>query len=137
MDWVEVNPVQDTATVGPLGALAQQARIRREVAVNLSAGEFRTECQVIVSLNSGKELGFEALTRPMGRPPLDRPDHFLEAAAEAGLLTETDRTWREASLARLGAELPAGQLLFLNVTPASRLTGHTTAPGLEAVARST
>jgi len=136
MDWVEVNPVQDTATVGPLGALAQQARIRREVAVNLSAGEFRTECQVIVSLNSGKELGFEALTRPMGRPPLDRPDHFLEAAAEAGLLTETDRTWREASLARLGAELPAGQLLFLNVTPASLLTGHTTAPGLEAVARS-
>ncbi len=127
--------MQDTATVGPLGALAQQARIGREVAANLAAGRFRTDCQVIVSLSSGKALGIEALTRPGGRPPLDRPDHFLAAAAEAGLLIETDRAWREASLRRLGSELPAEQLLFLNVTPASLLMGHTTGPGLEAVAR--
>lgn len=121
--------------LGGPGTLARRAALQREVQDALAMGAVRAVCQVVVSLSSGDELGYEALSRPQGRAPLDSPQGFLAAAAEVGLLKETDRAWRMASLARFGPEFPAGRHLLLNVSPASLLTGHTTASRLEAAVR--
>lgn len=118
-----------------LATLANKAQLRRDIEAALGERAFRSDCQVIVSLTSGLELGYEALTRPAGAAPLNAPDRFLAAAGEVGLLTETDHAWRQASLERLGPQLLAEKLLFLNVTPASLQAGRLTALNLERAAR--
>lgn len=123
------------ASAVSLATLANKAQLRRDIEAALDQRMFRSECQVIVSLTSGLELGYEALTRPAGTAPLDVPDRFLAAAGEVGLLTETDRAWRLASLERLGPQIPAEKLLFLNGTPASLKAGRMTALNLERAAR--
>lgn len=118
-----------------LGALAGAAAVRREIHAALETGAFRADCQGIVSLANGDALGFEALTRPASRPPLDTPESFLTAAANEGLLAEVDHTWRVGSIARFGPGFPSERLLFLNVSPLSLLSGHTTAGALESTTR--
>lgn len=65
----------------------------------LELGEFRVHYQPIVSLESGKIVGFEALSRWQRPEGLLSPAHFIEIAEETGIILPMNRLLlREACL---------------------------------------
>ena len=74
--------------------------------------------QPIWRLDRGTILGYEALTRPAAEYGLDGPQDAFDIAERIGRAPELDAVCREAILARAG-ELPAGVLLFINLSPQS------------------
>lgn len=110
--------------------LTNEAALAREVRAVLQLGGVRQVCQPVVSLSSGVVVGYEALSRPAARPPLDAPDEFLRHARDLGLLAETDRVWRQAAIERFARMLPPDALLFLNVSPGPLLSGEFRPAGL-------
>jgi len=125
--------VVSTDTLTPFAATAERAALRRAIERSLMASTVQSVCQPIVSLRSGEVLGQEALSRPDFAPPLDNPQEFLATAAALGLAARVDESWRNAAVARFGPMLPADQLLFLNCSPASLISGALQAPALQAV----
>lgn len=86
-----------------------------EVRALLSAGTTRTALQPVVDLATGEVVGQEALARFGGRVPTDR---WFRAAGLAGLGAELERLTLGAALALLPA-LPEEQFLAVNTSPAS------------------
>ncbi len=86
--------------------------------VDVVAGrQVRTEFQPIVDLESGRVVGYEALSRgPAG--PFERPDALFAAARTAGLLAELDEVCRAVAVtSAIRAGIFAPLTLFVNVEP--------------------
>jgi PAS domain S-box-containing protein len=77
------------------------ARLRLETDLRraLELGEFRVHYQPIVSLDSGRVVGFEALSRWQRSEELLLPAHFIQIADETGIIVPLNRLLlREACL---------------------------------------
>jgi len=78
--------------------------------------------QPIWDLRRGAILGFEALARPGTGHGLTGPHEAFAVAAKMGRAHDLDRVCRDAAIAR-AKDLPAGALLFLNVSPETLARG--------------
>ncbi len=88
------------------------------LATALEPAGLRTAFQVIVDLTTGTPVAYEALTRGPRNSRLEPPDALLDAAREAGRLTELDwacrcTAFRAADAVGFGAPLQ----LFVNAEP--------------------
>ena len=74
-------------------------RLETDLRRALELGEFRVHYQPIVSLQSGKIVGFEALSRWQRPEGLLSPAHFIQIAEEIGIILPMNRLLlREACL---------------------------------------
>lgn len=76
--------------------------------------------QPIVDLNDGHVVGYEALARPEGYGASDSVETLFEVAHRSGHIRDLDWLCRRAALSQ-AASLPAGVLLFINVSVAALL----------------
>jgi diguanylate cyclase (GGDEF)-like protein/PAS domain S-box-containing protein len=76
--------------------------------------------QPIVDLNDGHVVGYEALARPQGFGASDSVEALFEVAHRSGHIRDLDWLCRRAALSQ-AAPLPAGILLFMNVSVAALL----------------
>lgn len=76
--------------------------------------------QPIVDLNDGHVVGYEALARPEGFGASDSVETLFEVAHRSGHIRDLDWLCRRAALSQ-AASLPAGILLFMNVSVAALL----------------
>lgn len=103
-------------------AAVKRLRLETELRRALELGEFRVHYQPIVSLQSGRIAGFEALSRWQRPEGLLSPAHFIQIAEQTGIILPMNRLLlREAGL-QLGAwqsEFPADPPLRMsvNITP--------------------
>lgn len=72
--------------------------------------------QPILSLKSGKVLGWEALIRGPSDSNFHKPQDIFDFAAKQGVLFAVERICREKSIATVGEFAPR-QVLFLNIHP--------------------
>ena len=89
----------------------------RAVRALIDAGAVDVAFQPIWDLSGTRVLGYEALARPRSSE-LSGPGEAFEIADSIGRGHELDAVCRRATL-RVAGELPAGALLFLNVSPQS------------------
>ena len=99
-------------------------RLRLETALRraLELGEFRVHYQPIVSLQSGKIAGFEALSRWQRPEGLLSPAHFIHIAEETGIILPLNRLLLREACLQLRAwhsQFPCDPPLTIsvNVTP--------------------
>jgi len=113
--------------------------LERRLRDTVQTRSWRMVCQSIISLDNGEVLGYEALARPVALEPLDSPATFLALAARIGLEQRVSALWRADALASFAKVVPAGSLLFLNISPgeftsnavrATSLTAEVVAAGL-------
>ena len=88
----------------------------------LELGEFRTHYQPIVSLKTGRIVGFEALTRWQRPERMFQPGEFIAVAEETGLILAMNRLLRREACDQLRiwqASFPADPPLTMsvNITP--------------------
>lgn len=84
----------------------------------LRSGGIRAVYQPIVDLESGRPIGYEALTRGPAGSRLEMPEPLFDAARDEGILGSFDSACREHALAEaLRQGLGGDDLLFLNVEP--------------------
>ena len=77
----------------------KRLRLETDLRRALELGEFRVHYQPIVSLQSGKIVGFEALSRWQRPEGLLSPAHFIQIAEEIGIIVPMNRLLlREACL---------------------------------------
>lgn len=76
--------------------------------------------QPIVDLNDGHVVGYEALARPEGFGASDSVEALFEVAHRSGHIRDLDWLCRRSALSQ-AASLPAGILLFMNVSVAALL----------------
>jgi diguanylate cyclase (GGDEF)-like protein/PAS domain S-box-containing protein len=77
----------------------KRLRLETDLRRALELGEFRVHYQPIVSLQSGKIVGFEALSRWQRPEGLLLPAHFIQIAEETGIIVPMNRlVLREAGL---------------------------------------
>jgi EAL domain-containing protein (putative c-di-GMP-specific phosphodiesterase class I) len=78
----------------------------------------RAVYQPIVELDTGRVIGWEALTRGPAGSPLEFPDRLFGAAARLGRTAELDHCCQAAAInGAIAAGLGCGQELFVNVEP--------------------
>lgn len=102
------------------------------VAETIASGAFQPVFQPIIDLETGRAVGFEALTRFTAG---EAPDQIFADAARVGLGCELEEATMMAVI-RDAARLPTGTWLSLNVSPAflaeyttlARLLAHRTRP---------
>jgi EAL domain-containing protein (putative c-di-GMP-specific phosphodiesterase class I) len=92
--------------------------VAKRLRLAISERSFHPVYQPIYSLEDGRLLAVEALTRFDG-PPDQPPDVWFDQAARAGMETELDLVTTQAALDGADAQLPAELALHLNVTPAT------------------
>jgi diguanylate cyclase (GGDEF)-like protein/PAS domain S-box-containing protein len=98
----------------PMVEAAEQAVLERLLAER----SVRTVFQPLVALDSGRVLGFEALSRGPAGSALERPDLLFAAARRGRRLRDLDIACRAAALlAARSAGLAAPYRLFLNAEP--------------------
>ena len=114
-------------------AMFLPARVE-EVRRLIAASSIGVAFQPVWSIDNRSLIGYEALARPGGKDPISPQDAF-DIAERIGKAHELDRVCRRSILAKAGA-LPAGAMLFLNVSPQSldhaELTGSTLVNAVEA-----
>jgi EAL domain-containing protein (putative c-di-GMP-specific phosphodiesterase class I) len=76
--------------------------------------------QPVVQLSDRVTMGFEALARPQGFPPLSSVDGLFSAAKRLGRLKEVDWLCRRVALAH-APRMTGGHALFINVNAATVL----------------
>jgi diguanylate cyclase (GGDEF)-like protein/PAS domain S-box-containing protein len=76
--------------------------------------------QPIVDLNDGHVVGYEALARPEGFGASDSVEGLFQVAHRSGHIRDLDWLCRRAALSQ-AASLPAGILLFMNISVAALL----------------
>jgi PAS domain S-box-containing protein len=100
----------------------ERLRLETDLRRALELGEFRIHYQPIVSLQSGKIVGFEALSRWQRPEGLLLPSHFIQIADETGIILPMNRMLlREACLELRAwhAQFPCDPPLTMsvNITP--------------------
>ena len=96
--------------------------LETELRRGLELGEFRVHYQPIVSLQSGRIVGFEALSRWQRPEGLLLPAHFIQIAEETGIILPMNRLLLREACLQLRAwqsEFPCDPPLTMsvNVTP--------------------
>jgi EAL domain-containing protein (putative c-di-GMP-specific phosphodiesterase class I) len=84
----------------------------------IEAGSMQIVFQPIWDVQEGTVLAYEALARPDSQYGFNGPQEAFDLAERIGRAHELDTVCREAALASAG-DLPAGALLFINVSPQS------------------
>jgi len=100
----------------------KRLRLETDLRRALELGEFRVHYQPIVSLQSGKIAGFEALSRWQRPEGLLSPAHFIQIADETGIILPMNRQLLGEACRQLRAwhsEFPCDPPLTMsvNVTP--------------------
>ncbi len=100
----------------------KRLKLETDLRKALDLGEFRVFYQPIVSLQTGKITGFEALTRWQRPEGIVPPAEFIAVAEEIGLIIPMNRQLRLEACQRLQAwqaEFPANPPLTMsvNITP--------------------
>jgi EAL domain-containing protein (putative c-di-GMP-specific phosphodiesterase class I) len=100
----------------------KRLRLETDLRRALELGEFRVHYQPIVSLQSGKITGFEALSRWERPEGLLSPAHFIQIADETGIILPMNRLLLREACLRLRAwhsQFPCDPPLTMsvNVTP--------------------
>jgi diguanylate cyclase (GGDEF)-like protein len=100
----------------------KRLRLETELRRALELGEFRVHYQPIVSLQSGKIVGFEALSRWQRPEGLLSPAHFIQIAEETGIILPMNRLLLREACSQLRAwhsEFPYDPPLTMsvNITP--------------------
>jgi diguanylate cyclase (GGDEF)-like protein/PAS domain S-box-containing protein len=100
----------------------KRLRVETDLRRALELGEFRVHYQPIVSLQSGKIVGFEALSRWQRHGELLSPAHFIQIAEEIGIILPMNRLLlREAclQLREWHSQFPSDPPLTMsvNITP--------------------
>ncbi|MGA9498430.1 MAG: bifunctional diguanylate cyclase/phosphodiesterase, partial [Terriglobales bacterium] len=96
----------------------KRLRLETDLRRALELGEFRVHYQPIVSLKSGKVVGFEALSRWQRPEALVLPVHFIHIAEQTGIIVPMNRLLlREAclQLRTWHSQFPCDPPLTLNV----------------------
>lgn len=101
---------------GETPAQQRERRIHNRVMLAIAEGRHRTLFQPIVSMESGRIVGAEALTRFDDTP--ERPDVWFAEAHSVDLGVELELATLSAALDHLDA-LPSGAYLALNASPAT------------------
>jgi EAL domain-containing protein (putative c-di-GMP-specific phosphodiesterase class I) len=100
----------------------KRLRLETDLRRALELGEFRVHYQPIVSLQSGRIVGFEALSRWQRPEGLLLPAHFIQIAEETGIILPMNRLLLREACLQLRAwhsEFPCDPPLTIsvNVTP--------------------
>jgi predicted signal transduction protein with EAL and GGDEF domain len=100
----------------------ERLRLETDLRRALELGEFRVHYQPIVSLQSGKITGFEALSRWQRPEGLLLPAHFIQIAEETGIILPMNRLLLREACIQLRAwhsQFPCDPPLTMsvNVTP--------------------
>jgi diguanylate cyclase (GGDEF)-like protein/PAS domain S-box-containing protein len=100
----------------------KRLRLETDLRRALELGEFRVHYQPIVSLQSGKIVGFEALSRWARPEGLLSPAHFIQIADETGIILPMNRLLLREACLQLRAwhsQFPCDPPLTLsvNITP--------------------
>ncbi len=101
----------------------KRLRLETDLRRALDLGEFRVHYQPIVSLQTGKIAGFEALTRWQRPEGLVPPMEFIGVAEETGLIIPMNRKLLREACERLRswqAEFPSSPPLTMSVNVTSR-----------------
>ncbi len=100
--------------LSPMMVARRETAVAREgIVAIMAAGSFRPVFQPIVELDSGRTVGFEALTRfADGRPP----NLVFASAIKAGMGLELELRTLESAL-YASRDLPGGTWLSLNISP--------------------
>jgi PAS domain S-box-containing protein len=103
-------------------AAVKRLRLETDLRKAFEQGEFRVFYQPIVSLQTGKITGFEALTRWQRPEGIVPPIEFITVAEEIGLIIPMNRQLRREACQQLQlwqAEFPANPPLTMsvNITP--------------------
>jgi diguanylate cyclase (GGDEF)-like protein len=102
-------------------AVPQQMNVH-SVARLIDDRDVQIRFQPIWDLRRGSILGFEALARPGAGYSLSGAHEAFAVASKMGRAHDLDRVCRDAAIAR-AEDLPAGTLLFLNVSPETLARG--------------
>jgi diguanylate cyclase (GGDEF)-like protein len=103
------------------GAVPQQMNVHAVTRLIAERG-LQIYFQPIWDLQRSAILGFEALARPAAKYGLSGPQEAFDVAAKIGRAHDLDRVCRDATIAR-AKDLPAGTLLFLNLSPETLVRG--------------
>src|ERR1700677_1007495 len=101
----------------------KRLRLETDLRKALDQGEFRVFYQPIVSLQTGKITGFEALTRWQRAGKIVPPIDFIAVAEEIGLIIPMNRQLRREACQQLQAwqsEFPANPPLTMSVNITSK-----------------
>ncbi|MGH9502234.1 MAG: putative bifunctional diguanylate cyclase/phosphodiesterase [Terriglobales bacterium] len=105
----------------------RRLELETEIRKGLEAGEFRTYYQPIISLQTGRITGFEALTRWQRGERVLPPIEFIAVAEETGLIIAMNRVLlREAceQLRSWHAQFPAEPRLSMSINITSKEFAH-------------
>jgi PAS domain S-box-containing protein len=109
----------------------QRLKLETDIRKGLEQGEFKVFYQPIVSLESGRIIGFEALSRwqrPTGIVP---PAEFITVADESGLIIPLNRQLMQDAAKQLRVwqeQFPADPPLYMSVNVTSKQFAQTTLP---------
>lgn len=105
----------------------KRLRLETDLRRALELGEFRVHYQPIVSLQSGKIAGFEALSRWQRPDGLLSPAHFIQVADETGIIVPMNRLLLREACLQLRAwhsQFPCNPPLTMSVNISPREFGQ-------------
>jgi diguanylate cyclase (GGDEF)-like protein len=130
---INVAPPSDTDFDSQPGSASLWAKRVAEV---LEQQTVDLAFQPVVDFENRGVLGYEALARPMGYEYLGSVQGFFTAAGRMGKLSELDELCRRLALQTTG-DIPAGRLLFVNISLNALIDPSCSPEELEALARKT
>jgi len=121
------DPVRDRTA-----SLEVSEQLSASIARVVAEGSMRPAYQPIVDLGSGQVVGFEGLTRPLAESGFTDPGSMFIAAETVGRTVELDLACLHAVVS--GAQqMPAQQLLTVNISPRTLEAPHFSADALLAI----
>ncbi len=109
----------------------QRLQLETDIRKGLELGEFKVFYQPIVSLQNGRIVGFEALSRWLRPTGLVPPSEFITVADESGLILALNRQLMQDSARQLKIwqeQFPAEPPLYVSVNVTSKQFAQPTMP---------
>ncbi len=109
----------------------QRLKLETDIRKGLEQGEFKVFYQPIVSLQNGRIVGFEALSRWLRPTGLVPPAEFIAVAEESGLILAMNRQLMQDAARQLTIwqeQFPADPPLYVSVNVTSKQFAQSTLP---------